>query len=398
MPQDFSEILQAVSALPKEYVTVANALGRVLAEPVKARAHLPEVDVAAVDGYAVRSEDIDRVPAVLFIQGESNSARHFRGTLHKGNAIKTSAGGKIAEGADALIEMSKVSEDGDHVTIHSLPVPAENICPAGMDFSTDTVSFAAGTVMNSRLIGLASTMHLLWLPVVRKPRVAILAVGNELSMPGEPTTENPITASSLYTIPANVIASGGEPIVLGIANDSLDTIRKKIGEAGGCDLLITTGGTSAGAGDLMRKALDGMTDDIATLRLELQRNDLMFFSRYHGMPICSLPGNPTSSSIYFSMFAQPIINKLVGVKQPPKKYAILGRRLDEHDTSVAYLHSSLAIDTHGTYQVIPVSAQDGFLLTELAKADCLTVVNQDTSLKKGNMVEVIPLSHSLIST
>jgi molybdopterin molybdotransferase len=398
MRDDFSHILDSVSVLPKEYVTVANALGRVLAEPVKARTSLPEVDVAAIDGYAVRSEDIDRVPTILFIQGESNSARHFRGTLHKGNAIKTSAGGKIAEGADALVESSKVTEDGDHVTIHARPVPAENICPAGTDFSTDTASFAAGTVMNSRLVGLASTMHLLWLPVVRKPRVAILAVGNELAMPGEATDDNHITASSLYTIPANVAASGGEPIILGLANDSLDVIREKIKEAAGCDLLITTGGTSAGAGDLMTKTLTGMTDDITTLRLQLQRNDLMFFSRYEGMPICSLPGNPTSSSIYFSMFAQRIINKLVGVKEPPKHYAILGRRLDEHDTSVAYLHSSLAIDTQGTYQVIPVSAQDGFLLSELAKADCLTVVGEDKTLKKGDQVEVIPLSHSLIST
>ncbi|MBP9867628.1 MAG: molybdopterin molybdotransferase MoeA [Alphaproteobacteria bacterium] len=395
---DFLKIIELISTLPKEFVPSSNALGRVLAEPMRARVSLPATNVATIDGFAVRSEDVDRIPTTLFIQGESNSTHPFRGTLHKGNAIRTAAGGRVANGADSLVEVAKVVEQEDSITLNAHPVYGENICPAGMDFSPETESFQPGTVMNSRLVGLASTMHLLWLPVVRRPRVAILAVGNELAMPGEATDQNNITASSLYTIPANVVASGGEPVILGIANDSLDMVRGKIRDSAGCDLLITTGGTSAGAGNLMRKALEGITDDIKTLRIQLKRNDLMFFSHYNGVPICSLPGNPTSSSIYFSMFVRPIINKMVGVREAPKQYAILGRSLDEYDTGVAYLHASLSIDSSGTYQVIPMSAQDGFLLTELAKADCLLVVKENKNLKKGDYVEVIPFSHSLIST
>lgn len=399
MTNEFLSILETIETLPREYVTVANGLGRVIAEPIKARTSMPLLDVATTDGYAVRYNDIMSVPATLTVQGESSSARHYTMSLHPGCAIKTSAGGNITNGADTLVMHSDAIDNGDGtVTITAQAVTGENICPKGMDFSTDTVSFKSGTIMNSRLVGLASTMHLLWLPVVRKPRVAILAVGSELSLPGISTDKNPITASSLYTIPANVAASGGEPIILGVSGDTIEEVQARIREAAGCDLLITTGATSAGANYLMQKALEGMVDELKTLRIELNRNDMMYFGRYLNMPICALPGNPTSSSIYFSIYVQKIINRMVGVAEPQKQFAILGRSVDEHDTSVAYLHASLSIDRHGTYQAIPVSAQDGFMLTELAKADCLVKIDKNPDLKKGDFVEVIPFSHAMVST
>ena len=394
----FRNILETVSVLPKEYIVTANALGRVLAEPVYPRASLPEVDIAAVDGYAVRMSDIIHDPITLHMQGESSSAKPFAEELQQGAAVKTYAGGKVAEGADAVIALSHAAEEGEMVVLDSSPVMGENICPAGIDFSPGDKSFRQGMVMNSRLIGVASTMHLMWLPVVRKPRVAILAVGNELALPGEATTENPITASSLYTLPTNVTASGGEPVVMGVAHDSADEVKGKIEASLGCDLVITTGGTSAGAGNLMENVLNEMSDDVQKLSVELNRNDYMFFTRYKGMLICSLPGNPTSSSIYFSLFVRRIINRLVGIAEPEKEYAILGRSVDEHDTSVAYLHASLSVDESGMHKAIPVSAQDGFLLTSLAGSDCLLVMNQNTELKKGDLIEYIPFAHSLITT
>lgn len=399
MKPNLTKLLASISTLPKEYITTTSALGRIIAEPVYARNTLPEHNIAAVDGYAVRSIDFNLLPTDLYVQGESNSARPYVGSLEQGAAILTYAGGKIADGADALVALSHATPKDDMVTVNRQPMMGENICAQGIDFSTHDIAFSAGTVMTSRLVGLASAMHLLWLPVVRKPRVAVLAVGSELAMPGEHSATHPITASSLYTLPANITALCGEPMILGLAQDTVENVCEKIDLAQHCDLLITTGGTSAGAGNLMINSLRKISDTIDTLSVQLRRNDHMLFTHYRGMPICSLPGNTISASIYFSLFVRPIINKMTGMTKPlPKWQAILGRNLDEFDTSVGYLHASLSIDDSGMYKVIPVSAQDGFLLSELAKADCLLVVNENKKLKKGDLVEVIPLAHSLVST
>lgn len=399
MKTNLTKLLASVTILPKEYITTTNALGRVIAEPVYARNTSPESDIATVDGYAVRSVDLSFTPTTLYVQGESNSARPYIGEIEKGAAIFTYAGGKIADGADALAVLSQTSQTDDIVTVNYQPTVGENICPQGIDFSVQDIAFDAGTVMTSRLVGLASAMHILWLPVVRKPRIAVLAVGSELAMPGEHSASHPITASSLYTIPANITALCGDPVILGLAQDTVENVCEKIDLAQHCDLLITTGGTSAGAGNLMINSLQRISDKIDTLSVQLRRNDHMLFTHYRGMPICSLPGNTISASIYFSLFVRPLIHKMTGMVRPlPKWQAILGRNLDEFDTSVAYLHASLSIDNSGMYKVIPVSAQDGFLLSELAKSDCLLVVNENTKLKKGDLVEVIPLAHSLVST
>lgn len=399
MKISLSKLLASITSQPKEYITTTSALGRIIAEPVYARNTLPEHDIATVDGYAVRSVDVNFPPTNLYVQGESNSARPYVGAIERGAAVLTYAGGKIADGADCIVPLSHATQAEDVVTILSQPTIGENICPQGIDFSTRDIAFTAGTVMTSRLVGLASAMHLLWLPVVRKPRVAVLAVGSELAMPGEHSPTHPITASSLYTIPANISALCGDPVILGLAQDTVENVCEKIDLAQHCDLLITTGGTSAGAGNLMINSLRQISDKIDTLSVQLRRNDHMLFTHYRGMPICSLPGNTISASIYFSLFVRPVINKMTGMTKPlPKWQAILGRNLDEFDTSVAYLHASLSIDSSGMYKVIPVSAQDGFLLSELAKADCLLVVNENKKLKKGDLVEVIPLAHSLVST
>lgn len=385
MPK-FKKLLESISPLPKEYVRTANALGRVIAEAVISPISLPEHDIASADGYAIC--DVSECGVPLNVMAESSSARPFKGLLEKGHAVKMYAGGRLPRGAVSVAPFAKVTEGKGHITLNEPVVENENICPAGLDLTKDKEVLRAGEIMNARLVGLASTAHLFWLPVVRRPRVGILAVGSELAMPGEADQDNPITASSLYAFAANVTIAGGDPVILGIVSDSEAAIKEKIQEAKGCDLLFTTGATSLAAGNLMQKTLKDVCGEIDLYKVELNRNDCMIFGRKDDMPICSVPGNPISAQIYSTLFVKPIIRKLVGMPPLAKRYAVLGRNLDHHDKRVAYLHAFVGVDAGGTYVVNPVSAQDGFLLSELAKADCLIVIESGKQYKKGDLIEV----------
>lgn len=392
----FRKTLAETPRLLKEFVPTGDGLNRVLADPVKARTSLPAFDISAVEGYAVRRADITSLPAVLRLTGESSSAKPFTAALDYETAVKIYPGGKLPGGADSVIADSQVEINGEFLTIHQPPMFGENTCPAGIDFNTDEVALEAGTRMTARLIGLASTMHVMWLPVVRKPRVAVFAIGSELAIPGETSPKHPVTASSLYSFSADIVEAGGEPIILGVSSDQPEEIKQKIAGARGCDMLITTGGTSPAANQLVDKVLAEIGQEVQDFRVELNRNDHMLFVRSaEGMPICALPGNPISSKIYFTLFVTPLIHQLLGVSAPQKRYAVLGRTVDEFDTRVEYLHAKLSVDETGAYKVIPVSAQDGFLLSELAKSDCLAVMGKNTNLKKGDFVEILPFGHGV---
>jgi molybdopterin molybdotransferase len=385
MPK-FKKLIDSIHPLPKEYILTANALGRVIAEPVISPISLPEHDIASADGYAI--SDVSECNMPLNVVAESSSAKPYKGILEKGHAVKMYAGGRLPRGAVTVVPFSKVNEGKGHVIVNDSVAEGENICPAGLDLAKDKEVLKAGDIINARLSGLASTAHLFWLPVVRRPRVAILAVGSELALPGEADQDNPITASSLYAFSANVTIAGGEPVILGTVADTASSIKEKIAEAKGCDLLFTTGATSLAAGNLMQKVLKEVCGEIDLYKVELNRNDCMIFGKHGDMPICAVPGNPISAQIYSTLFVKPIIRKLVGMPPLGKRYAVLGRNLDSHDKRVAYLHASLSVDSTGTYIVNPVSAQDGFLLSELAKADCLIVIESGQQYKKGDLIEV----------
>ena len=387
--QGLANLLSLINPLPKEYIRTANSLGRVIAAPVASPIALPGFDIAIADGYAVSGATPQTVPVLLKVTGESSSAKPFKGALESGCAVKMYAGGRVPTGTEAVVTNAVLSEDKQVITVDHAPLGGQNISPAGVDIEMHENIFNVGETMNARMVGLASTAHLFWLPVVRKPRVAVLAVGSELEMPGGTGDGNRVTASSLYTFSANIINAGGEPVILGIVSDNAAEIKEKVKEARGCDLLFTTGATSLAAGNLMQVVLKEICENYKILSVEINRNDCMIFGTYGDMAVCSVPGNPISAQIYSTLFVKPIINKLVGMPPLKKQYAILGRDLDGPDNTMAYLHSSLYVDNLGKYIVTPVSAQDGFLISALAKSDCLLVVDKAKQYKKGDLVEIV---------
>ncbi|MBI3451764.1 MAG: molybdopterin molybdotransferase MoeA, partial [Rhodospirillales bacterium] len=218
-------ILAAFVPLPAEIVGLDAALGRVLAEDVTARLTQPPVAVSAMDGYAVRATDVTAAPVTLRQVGEAPAGAAFTGTVGAGECVRIFTGGPLPDGADTIIIQENVRADGPRITVNERAPKGRYVRPAGLDFAAGEIGLHAGRMLGARDIGLAAAMNRPWLSVRRKPRIAILATGNEIVMPGDPLGPNQIVSSNGPALAAMIAACGGEAINLGIAPDSADTLQ-----------------------------------------------------------------------------------------------------------------------------------------------------------------------------
>ena len=212
-------ILAAFEPLGPEQVAVADALGRVLAQDVGARATQPPVAVSAMDGYAVRAADVATVPARLQVVGEAPAGREHKGTVRSGEAVRIFTGAPIPSGADSVVIQENTKREGDRVVVNEIAPAGRHIRAQGLDFKAGEVGLRRGRRMTARDIGLAAAMNRPWLNVRRRPRIAILSTGDEIVMPGELAGPGQIYASNGLALAAFVAAWGGEAIHLGIAPD-----------------------------------------------------------------------------------------------------------------------------------------------------------------------------------
>ena len=243
-------ILGALEPTPAEQIALADGLGRVLARDVTARRTQPPLPVSAMDGYAVRAADVENLPARLDVIGYAPAGTAFAGTVGPGQAVRIFTGAPVPEGADTIVIQENTQEaDGVLAVVTGSAPPGRYVRPAGLDFSEGEVLLHAGRVLSARDLGLAAGMNVPWLMVHRKPRVAILATGDEIVMPGEPIGENQIVSSNAIALAGFVAAEGGIPVDLGIAPDSAAALRSMAAGARGADLVITTGGASVGDHD-----------------------------------------------------------------------------------------------------------------------------------------------------
>jgi molybdopterin molybdotransferase len=248
-------ILADLAVMPAEQVSLNVALGRVLAEDVASRRTQPPQAVSAMDGYAVRAADVASVPASLNVIGSAPAGAPFDGSVKAGEAVRIFTGAAVPAGADAIVIQEDTERDGDTVIVKEGVAAGRYVRPAGLDFATGDVLLEAGRVLNARDIGLAAAMNVPWLKVRRQPRVALLATGDEIVLPGEDFGPSDIVSSNTFALDGLVRASGGVPITLGIAADNEASIRALAEGAQGADILVTTGGASVGEHDLVQAAL-----------------------------------------------------------------------------------------------------------------------------------------------
>ncbi|MDB5557892.1 MAG: molybdopterin molybdenumtransferase MoeA, partial [Enterovirga sp.] len=247
-------VAEPVSA---ERVGIAEAAGRTLAADLAALRTQPPFAASAMDGYAVRAADLAAVPARLTVSGRSVAGSGHAGPVGPGEAIRIFTGAPVPPGADSIVVQDDTDLGEPLVEIREAPVPGRFIRPAGLDFREGEVLLRAGERLDARRLALAAAMGHAELPVRRRPRVAILATGDELVRPGEPAGPDQIVASNPYALRAIIERAGGEAIDLGIARDTVDDLNRAIGTAlgSGADLLVTLGGASVGEHDLVQLAL-----------------------------------------------------------------------------------------------------------------------------------------------
>jgi len=372
-----SAVLAGAEPLPEEMVALDAAHHRVLARDVAALRTQPPQAMSAMDGYAVRSADASTVAARLRVIGEVAAGRPFERTVGKGQAARIFTGGVIPEGADAVIIQEDTVVEGGGITITEAAIAGRHIRPAGVDFREGDVLLARGTRLTDRDLSLAAGMNHAELPVHRRPKIAILATGDELVMPGSSPGPGQIVYSNGYALRALARQEGAETVDLGIAADTVEATKLGIRRAhdSGADILITTGGASVGDHDLVKRSLEAEGVTMAFWRIAMRPGKPMMHGRLGAMRVIGLPGNPVSSYVCGFLFLVPLIRALSGRSDVHHAHetALLGRDVAGNDMREDYLRARLEVRKNGDLIATPVDNQDSSLLANLAAARALVV-------------------------
>ncbi|WP_314958450.1 gephyrin-like molybdotransferase Glp [Bradyrhizobium cosmicum] len=370
-------VLAGAEPLPEEMIALDAAYHRVLARDVAARRTQPPQAMSAMDGYAVRAADAAKVDAQLTLIGEVAAGRPFAGTVGAGEVVRIFTGGVVPDGADAVVIQEDTVADGNRITIKEAAVAGRHIRPAGVDFSEGDVLLRKGTRLTERDIALAAAMNHPHLAVCRRPRVAILATGDELAMPGTTPGPGQIVYSNGYAMHALARSEGAETIDLGIAADTLEATTAGIRRArdSGADILVTIGGASVGDHDLVQRALRDEGISMAFWKIAMRPGKPMMNGQLGAMRVIGLPGNPVSSYVCGFLFLVPLIRALAGRStiHHRRERAVLGRDIGANDQREDYLRARLDERDDGALIALPVNHQDSSLLANLAAAQALLV-------------------------
>lgn len=392
-------ILSAIPRLEAEEVSCADAAGRILAEDLVALRSHPAEDQSAMDGYAVRRDDLDTLPATLEIIGEAPAGSLFKGALEAGQAVRIFTGGAMPGGADTVV-MQEDTEAGDgNVTIDfappdSTPPKGKHVRLQGNDFREGDVILKAGERLTARALGFAVSAAGGTFPLVRRPRIALLATGDELVPPGIEPEPGQLVGANSPMLEALFAAWGAEVIDLGIAGDSAESLRALARSRTDFDMLVTIGGASVGDYDLVQSALgvDGLEVDF--WKIALRPGKPLIFGQIGGRPMIGLPGNPVSAFVCATLFALPAIDAFQGANQtgPRQSRATLDGDLPANGPRQAYLRASLSLADDGALHTALLPNQDSAALSSLATAEAFIIRPAEAApMEAGQQVPVLLL-------
>jgi molybdopterin molybdotransferase len=368
-----TRLLALVEALPPEQISLADGLGRVLAEAVSARRTQPPFAVSAMDGYAVRADDLARIPIELRIVAEVPAGAGFGGHVGPGEAARIFTGAPMPAGTDTIVIQEDTERLGDRVRVLEGAPRGRYVRREGLDFAEGDALLNLGRRLSARDVGLLAAMNRPWLFVHRRPRIGILSTGDEIVMPGDPIGPHQIVSSNSLALAAIVTACGAVAVSVGNAPDDPEALRRIAAATSGVDLLVTTGGVSVGEHDLVREALAVDGFDLDFWQIAMRPGKPLMVGRYRGTPMLGLPGNPVSAFVCAMLFLKPAIERLSGLSTSTEHLATarLGAALAENDRRQDYLRARLARTADGVEEVFAFEIQDSSMMRLLSAADCL---------------------------
>jgi molybdopterin molybdotransferase len=391
-----ARVLADAAPLPAEATPLGEAHGRVLAADVAALRTQPPADVSAMDGYAVHAADVAAVPARLKLVGEVAAGHPFHGRVGAGEAARIFTGGVIPPGADTIVIQENTAREGDVVVVTTGAGRGKHVRREGLDFARGAVLLAKGRRLSDRDLALAAAMNHPRVLVHRAPKVAVLATGDELVMPGADPGFGEIVYSNGYATMALARAEGCDVADLGIVPDRLPETAAAVRSARdlGADILVTSGGASVGDYDLVQKALAAEGLELSFWKVALRPGRPMMHGRLGAMHVLGLPGNPVSAYVCAVLFLVPLIRRLAGRAdvEPKLEPARLGCDLPANDERADYLRATLAPGPDARPLASPAPVQDSSMLTPLARADCLLVrAPHAPAAKAGDTCSIIRL-------
>ncbi len=388
-------ILATVRVLEPERVSLLEAAGRVLTEPVAADRDIPPLTNSAMDGYAVRGADVAQTPARLRVVGEVAAGRVSRVRVEPGTAVRIMTGAPLPSGADTVVRFEDTRRDGDWVEILEAPPTGANVRLAGEDVRAGQVVLRPGQTLRPQEIGMLAAVGRVEVAVVRRPRVAILATGDEVVPPDQTPGPGQIRDANSYTVAAQVQAFGGLPLLLGVASDREELVRRGMREAldQEADFIITSGGVSVGDFDLVKQVL-AAEGEMHFWSLNMKPGRPLAFGVVGGVPLLGLPGNPVAAMISTELFGRPALLKMQGVADwsRPMVQACLTQPIARKDGRRHYLRVRLR-ETEAGYEATLTGDQGSGILYSLVQADGLAIIPEECDhLPAGAEVEVILLS------
>jgi len=390
-----ARMLDGAAPLGTESVALAASLGRVLAEPVVASRDQPPFDASAMDGWAIRRADLATVESFR-IAGESAAGRAHAAAVQPGEAVRIFTGAPVPPGADLVVIQENAVRDGDQVRFSLEGEPAGHIRPAGGDFRAGDGLIAAGTRLDPWRLSLAAAAGRATLAVTRRPRVALLATGDELVAPGQTPGPTQIFESGSFSLAALVEAWGGEAIRLTAAGDTLEAITAAVADAQ-ADLIVTVGGASVGDYDLVKPAMAGLGLVLGVETIAIRPGKPTWFGFLaDGRRVLGLPGNPASALVCAELFLRPLLAALTGADPVlPLSVARLATPLPANGPREHWMRAARLIDAEGRVTVTPFSDQDSSLVGVFARADALLMRPAGSPpAQAGDLTTVLPLARA----
>lgn len=395
-------VLAATQQLGVEKIGLLEALGRVLGEDIIASRDNPPWDNSAMDGFAVRAEDITQdhaitKPVVLNIIEDVPAGTVATKTVGPGQAIRIMTGAPVPKGADTVIKVEETEPSGDTVRIFKQEPRGSNIRPQGEDVKKGDCIIPKGTQLRPAEVGMLAILAKSFILVHQRPRVAILSTGDELADLDERFDEDKIINSNSYGLAAAVQEAGGIPILLGIAKDQPAALKEKIAHGLNADVLVLSGGVSMGDYDFTKAVFKELGAEMNFWKLAIRPGQPLAFGKIQGKLAFGLPGNPVSSMVTFEQLVRPAMLKMSGQRSygRPAVQALFQEKFSKRNDRRHFLRGILSRE-EGVLKVRTTGEQGSGILTSMVKANCLIDIPQEVErLNPGDTVTVQILSAHL---